>query len=355
MRIPHPTLAGALLLFLSGGALAQGAMPPVLKAEPPYQVTATLDGEKEDDPRGISGIACLSSSTGPRRCLVVNDERRKAQFVTIENGRMTPGRDVTLIEKGPSNATVGQRPAATTCGKKEEFDDLDGEGVAYAAPYFYVVGSHGCSRNRGKFLLSSFILARIEVDAESRPVKAGDDAVETTWRLADALRLAPTVGRYFGRELDDNNGLNVEGIAVVGDRLFVGLRAPSIRGKAYLVAVKIDDLFAPGNAPLRAIPEEFPLALGRDVGIRDLAPLSENRLLILAGPAQEQAEVPYSLFMLDLNRGGLLKKIGDLDELPRDDGKGKPEAIVVLAPDRVLILFDSLPNGGPREYEVFLN
>lgn len=92
--------------------------------------------------------------------------------------------------------------------------------MAYAAPYFYVVGSHGCSRGKAKFKLSTFVLARIRVDANGEP--AGPDAVETTYRLGDALGLAETVSAYYTQDLqtDDGdatpNGLNIEGSPSTG-------------------------------------------------------------------------------------------------------------------------------------------
>ena len=137
------------------------------------------------------------------------------------------------------------------------FAEFDGEGVAYAAPYFYVVGSHGCARKSGKLRLSSFILARIRVVHSGRPVDANGDVldkddmegavVETTYRVSDLLRRADTVGETFGKSLNtDDNGLNIEGITVDGDHVFFGLRAP-VDGMAYIVEGSVSALFAPGR------------------------------------------------------------------------------------------------------------
>jgi hypothetical protein len=77
---------------------------------------------------------------------------------------------------------------------------------------------------------------------------------------------------------------------------------------------------------------------------------------VLTGPAQEQKKVPYGLFLVDIASPGSSKFPATL-RLVREDGtRGKAEGIVVLhsAADalRVIVLFDSLPNGGPREYRV---
>lgn len=180
---------------------------------------------------------------------------------------------------------------------------------------------------------------------------------ETTYRLSEALRMVEPVGAQFGRDLEPN-GLNLEGLAIVGGVLYAGLRAPSLDGYAYLVSTDVEPLFTP-DTPLE--PRVIPLALGRDAGIRDLAPLPDGRILVLAGPAQDQLEVHFALFALDL-REGRFTRLATLDDpqgicTPRPRAiSGKPEAVLPLGLDedwlRVLILSDSLPNGAPCEYRV---
>ena len=165
------------------------------------------------------------------------------------------------------------------------------------------------------------------------------------------------VGAQFGRDLEPN-GLNLEGLAVVGGVLYAGLRAPSLDGSAYIVSTDVEPLFTP-DTPLE--PRVISLALGRDAGIRDLAPLPDGRILVLAGPAQDQPDVDFALFALDL-RGGRLTRLATLDDpqgicTPRPRAiSGKPEAVLPLGLDedwlRVLILSDRLPNGAPCEYRV---
>ena len=134
-----------------------------------------------------------------------------------------------------------------------KFKEFDGEGVAYAKPYFYVVGSHGCGRRKDTLNTSAMILARIRVDDEGKPDVEDDErpeaAVETTYRLGEVLAGADRVGASFLESLSEANGLNIEGIAVVKDRLYAGLRAPTIEGDAFLVEADVDALFADGHGP----------------------------------------------------------------------------------------------------------
>ena len=338
-------------------AIAMAYERVILAPEPePFELTGNLRAPGRDaDGAGnvaedVSGIACIRTAPDRRRCLLVNDEGGKAQFLTIEGRRIEPKRRVALIGKAPSPDTLGRAPAERGCGHPEPvFKEFDGEGVAYAEPYFYVVGSHGCARRADAVNLSAMMLARIRVDEQGKPADAPE--VETTYRLGDALARAETVKDFYLKSLMTANGLNIEGLAVVGGLLYAGLRAPSLEGRAFLVVVPVEPLFAAGHAPYAGTPEVIPLAVGEGAGIRDLSVLEDGRLLVLTGPAQDQP-VPYRLFRFDPKKPADLALLGELAPLGGSEARGKAEAITVLGRDRVLVFFDSLPNGAPRAYRV---
>jgi len=327
-----------------------------------YSVTKEFDGAHATN---LSGIACVPLNQGGFRCLVIDDESKFAQLAKIEDSTIEAKAKIQLIKKEDDPRPLGKKPSVDCPNGMGDFAELDGEGVAYAPPYFYVVGSHGCSRNSGKFRLSSFILARIRVDDKGRPVDVDgnvldkDDmekaVVETTYRVSDLLRRADTVGEYFGKSLSANdNGLNIEGIAVSGDRVFFGLRAP-VDGMAYIVEGSVSALFAPGHDPLpeRPIQVPIPVPMGNKVGIRDLALLSDDKLLILAGAAY-QPDMPYSIFLLDLKEKATTELVTQ-----RQDQPVRAEGITVLSamPQeiRVLILFDGALDGAPQELRIQLS
>jgi hypothetical protein len=341
---------------------------PLPKPMKPYKVQGDFVGKKGKKPaKDLSGIACLPPGEGNRRtCLVVNDENPTAQFAVIEEDRLIVGSEITLIGTAPDAKTLGSKPTAPCPNGKGEFAEFDGEGVAYSASYFYVVGSHGCARNKGEFRLSSFILARIRVDGQGRPVgsdgkplPAGNTsaAVETTYRVSDLLQRAGDAAKFFGKDLKTANGLNIEGVSVDGDRLWLGLRAPVVGGKAFLVGANIPELFHTDSTPAKSAPEVIPIELNPNLGIRDLTPLPDKRLLVLAG-APEGPAVAYRLFAVDPGNR-TVKPLKQLPSVERVEGKkkekklGKAEAITVLDATadqvRVLILFDDLENGAPHE------
>jgi hypothetical protein len=346
-----------------GTVLAQDAPSIILR---PIKVEGGFAGKKDKPATDISGMACMPLVGSQRTCLVINDENRNAQFATFLDDRLIVGSPIPLIGKKPDPNTLGLAPDLN-CREVDDFADLDGEGVAYAEPYFYVVGSHGCSRSKGKFRLSSFILARIRVDREGRPSDSAGSplssadfagAVETTYRVSDLLKRAGAAAEFYGKDLETANGLNIEGIAADGDTIWFGLRAPvDDNGMAFVVGGNAADLFRAGQAPSGASPKTVLVNLA-GLGIRDLALLPDKRLLVVAGAAHGP-ELPFQLFVVD-PAVGAAKPIGRLPEVKQDvDGKmvtGKAEAVTVLGPTgngaQIVVSFDGLLNGAPHQGEI---
>jgi hypothetical protein len=97
-----------------------------------WRVDELLVGKKKDKKsKDVSGIACTKTEGFPRSCLVIDDNRQNAQYVTLHDGKIIAGKSVKLIA--------------------DKFDDepleLDGEGVDFADGLYYVIGSHGHPRD----------------------------------------------------------------------------------------------------------------------------------------------------------------------------------------------------------------
>jgi hypothetical protein len=364
-------IAAAALTCMPSHALAQAGATIELT---PMKLEGAFVGKKKHKPAtDISGIACLPPVGTRRACLLVNDENKNAQFATIEGDRLIVGEPIALIGDEADPKTLGSKPKKKNVDCPNgpgDFAEFDGEGVAYSEPYFYVIGSHGCSRNNGLFQLSSFILARIRVDDHGRPAdgegkalpaKKSARAVQTTYRVSDLLRRAGSAAQFFGNDLESANGLNIEGIAVDGDKVWLGLRAPvDGDGKAFLVSASASDLFRKDHAASRASPEDVIKVRLAKLGIRDLAMLPDKRILILAGAAHGP-EQPFQLFVVDPKAAKpTAKPLGQLpkvEQLVEGEKKlGEAEAVTVLDPDqgRIVVLFDALVDGAPHLGEVSL-
>lgn len=317
-------------------------------------------------PRGISGMACLGlAGDAERPCLVINDEEAAAEIALLAGDRLKPtGRAVPIIGKdAPDRPILGRQPAVACPDGVGKPNEADGEGIAREGAYLYLVGSHSCSGG-GKFKASSYLVSRIALAGEAIPDRP---VVERSWRLSDALA-ASVVKHAFGK--DKASGTNIEGLAVVGDTLYAGLRTPLLPRSdaagsprdAVIIPVSIPALFAPGDAPLTgALPAPIRVDLGPGTGIRDLAALANGDLLVLSGPTGDQAEIPYALHLL--RRKGEGWTLGQAMAV-RSDAKGakgetaKAETVVVLAEGAgtisVMVLYDNIDEGAPTRHEIIL-
>jgi Protein of unknown function (DUF3616) len=354
--IPAALLLGALGVPGAGGQERN-------QAPSDYRLAQDLPFTREAADE-LSGIACRTggAATGSLFCLVVDNEARSAQTVTIEVEKrlMTPGRLIPLVGKARPEGVIGSEPQVQCPGGRKGYGEFDGEGVAYDGTWFYVVGSHGCTRKDAEYRPSMFLLARMRLDDQGRV----QGEVQRTFRLAEALQRAPEARPHFAKKLmlkkdeqgPEPNGLNIEGIAAMDGRLLFGLRAPSLNSGALVLDVAAEDLFKP-DAQLS--PRLSHVEIGENAGIRDMAVLPDKRLLILSGPAQEQAGVQYALWAVARRSDGHLE--GRPERLHDDVGwsdKAIPgaEAVAVVGCEgdtlRALVFYDGVENGGAREYRI---
>lgn len=242
----------------------------------------------------------------------------------LEEGRVTLSR---LQPEGPGGYGNRQRfelrdfidlPASG-----EDEDEADIEGLDVAGPYLWFTGSHSSKRSQPKgkdpskdverlarvtVEANRFLLGRVPLTggrlARSAPDPDRPDRPLAAARLADgdggnalveALRgdahLGPFLQTVHGNAVlplaGKENGFDVEGLAVLGRRLFLGLRGPVLRGWAMLLEIEPQDT-APGRLGLARLDDKdrryrkhFLKLDG--LGIRELAADGDD-LLILAGP-----------------------------------------------------------------------
>lgn len=192
-------------------------------------------------------------------------------------------------------------------------EEADLEGMAVADGFLWVVGSHGLKRKNAKpdreHVDNAKRLAKVALDGNRRllaclPIEAdanGEPCLvrqaqdgrralrlkgdEQSNLLIDALTKDPHFGPYMAIPGKDN-GFDIEGLAVDGRRLLLGLRGPVLRGWAALVEIEVeargDELhLAPLDANGTLLRKHFLQLDG--LGVRDLH-FSGDDLYILAGP-----------------------------------------------------------------------
>jgi uncharacterized protein DUF3616 len=302
-------------------------------ADEAWPVRGKLQGKNGNKAENVSGIACATAHGFPRACLVVDDNMQEAQFVTVNDGEIVAGEMIPLID----NSFDGKRL------------ELDGEGVAYADGFFYVIGSHGHPRdsnhrldpNKDAAMIAAHIAASSQI---LRFHSGGPREVERTSKLRELIAQLPDLNSHRDQRLE-KNGLTIEGIAIRHGRILAGFRGPSLNGgRAAVLSVAVDGVF--GNASPDA--HLYRLPLGEGIGIRDLTVFGDG-VLVLAGPTAS-GPGPYGIYWWDgeSDHARLLRNLADT---VGKKGKRKAEALLPLDEDasslRLLILFDREKEGAP--------
>ncbi len=345
------TVLIGLCLALAPAASTQAAEPPAIR--PSAGPLEAGDGfafasKPKKTRQSLSGIACPTlPAVAPRLCLAVFDEGGEARYLTLEGAALRPqGERIVLLP-----------------GKVE----LDAEAAATDGRFYYVAGSHSAKRSDCKTNPESRHLIRFglnpktgraDLDGSGRPKDIADK--DALWRLMGTLPgLKPHVGDgiCLGAAPPGRNGVNIEGLAVKGERLFVGFRGPVTRDGAKVLSVDKKALFEGGPAD----PKLFTLPLGPGRSVRDLVAVGDG-ILILAGPDDDKANEGRGFAVLHWTGADeTIRPLASLDlggvTLRGCDEEIKPEAITVLSdepgrPYEALILSDGLCDGGALRFGI---
>ena len=211
--------------------------------------------------------------------------------------RFTVGADGSL-----SNHQSFAMHDLVTLPRDPEEEEADLEGLAVDDGYLWVAGSHSLARAKPKknFSDPSAQIARLAKVKEERnrfllgkiPLRDGipmrtDGARRSRLlrysshdnELHQVLRKDPHLGPFLEIPGKDN-GFDIEGLAVRGNRLFLGLRGPVLRGWACVLTVEVEDC---GASELHLCSYEKHFLYCDGLGIRELE-FDGDDLLLLAGP-----------------------------------------------------------------------
>jgi len=257
--------------------------------------------------------------------------------------------------------------------------EADLEGLARSESWLWVTGSHSLVRPRIKPHHSEakalrrlarirrepnrFVICRLAVQprADGGPelVRVADDGRHSAVigaagakNLTDLLVTDPHLAPFLAIPSKDN-GLDVEGLAVHGDTLYIGLRGPVLRGWACVLEVlPTTDDRDPTRLRFAAFHDgtryrKHLLDLG-GLGVRDLCPDGDD-LLVLAGPSMALSG-PVRLHRwhraahAETSRVVRGAELTLETELPHGAGEDHAEGIALLgeaADARLLVVYDS--------------
>jgi hypothetical protein len=238
--------------------------------------------------------------------------------------------------------------------------EVDIEGIACEGKRVYAIGSHALVRpklEKGE----SYRKNREQIERirfhPSRDLLAsftlGEDGKASSIRKASLRSVieANPILRPFARIPANENGVNIEGLAVKEGRLYVGFRGPILRGN--YVPVLACDFDHVESAHLLWVNLE-------GLGVRDLAGTKEG-FLILAGP---MGDGPGSFKLFSWNGRDCLPGVerpdnaGEIKELCRipHEENAKAEGIAITQENEsfyeFLIAFDGLKNGGIKRFRL---
>jgi len=201
-------------------------------------------------------------------------------------------------------------------------EEIDIEGLDLDGGYLWLIGSHSAKRKKAesdKSLAENlerigtvemegnrFTLARVPLNESDEPVAKHGSLTAARLKgdqvgnvLTAALKEDDHLGRFVPRQSNDktvkgipskDNGFDVEGLAVSGNRVFLGLRGPVLRGWAIVIEVRVkqssdDVLSLEPIGPTGALYIKHFLQLD-GLGVRELS-IHNKDLLILAGPSMD--------------------------------------------------------------------
>ncbi|WP_278165965.1 DUF3616 domain-containing protein [Hydrogenovibrio sp. 3SP14C1] len=232
-------------------------------------------------------------------------------------------------------------------------DELDIEGLAWQEPYLYAVGSHSKKRKKIKADFSNKKNLKRLSQIHDEPARNQlfrvrlDDQLKV--RQIESLSLMLIIKSFpllspFTALPSKENGVDIEGIAVRGNHLFIGFRGPVLRGDLVpILKLKMNDKkFAVQASKLKLV------NLG-GLGIRDMMTF-EGTVYLLSGPVNH---LPNDYHIHAWDGKTQLTMLPKLKTVPHSIGK--PESLVVKRRSKQSDLIfwigqDGLYNGGIQSF-----
>ena len=264
--------------------------------------------------------------------------------------------------------------------------EIDIEGMGMENNYLWLIGSHSLKRKKPRKHQSvakqmhrlaqvvtdpnRYLIARVPVYKDK---KSGDYTIckecpdpnnpgrtlraaqlkgsHNSNELLEALRNDEHIGPFMHIPGKDN-GIDIEGLATSGNKLYLGLRGPVLRGWAIILEVELED-DSEGLLRLKQIKPDRPYKKHflhlKGKGIRELR-IMGNDMYILAGPTMDLDGViaVYRWRNAIHVTGETMVHTADLErlcEVPHghgvETGKDKAEGLAVYDEHNLMVVFDS--------------
>lgn len=295
-----------------------------------YSKAPKVEGELDIDPDNISGMVLT-----PQFMALATDEGTAIQILPRKQGQYI------AHSKGVITLSDGQ-------------EELDLEGLAWQKPYLYAIGSHSKKRKKAKTNLSNKKNLKRLTPIYDEPARNQLFRIKLNRKLEaesiQSLSLMPWIKKNellapFRQIPSKENGIDMEGIAIVGKHLYIGFRGPVLRGNLTPIlklTLKKGKDFAIKKYKLKLVNLD-------GLGIRDMTSL-DDQLYLLTGPVNSEPN-RYTIRTWDGKTHIEPFKVLKAFHKP----KGKPENLVVKRSQKspglvIFIAQDGLKNGEIRRY-----
>ncbi|WP_181892826.1 DUF3616 domain-containing protein [Falsiruegeria mediterranea] len=183
-------------------------------------VRGQFDEYAKDDPvpfaaQNLSAAHCPSVDI----CFTASDEVRYIQSFRVDEDEIETGGRLYLWDTP----------------KRRDTDELDVEGITSVNGHLIAVGSHSVSRQKCKVREHNeqIYIGSPDVLGTQTPLTTQPISLQPVFAKFDVLRAS------FHQPLQQN-GLNIEGVAAIGDQVFFGFRAPYPDGSPSVLILQID-------------------------------------------------------------------------------------------------------------------
>lgn len=267
-------------------------------------------------------------------------------------------------------------------GKESE---IDVEGLAYEDHYLWLVGSHSLARKKprkedspekqikrlaklkqdpNRYLLARIPLVPDPETQEYRLYKSCPDPRDPDKMLSAAQLIGDDKGNQLMEALEEDdhfqdflripgkdNGFDIEGLAVSGEKIFLGIRGPVLRGWAAILELEVKEeekgYLSLKKTGKQVYTKHFLHLEG--MGIRDLRIVGQD-MLILAGPTMDlDGTIAVYRWPGAVQQQSATivhrKELDRLFDVPHGSGpatgQDKAEGMALFDAHQVLIVFDS--------------
>jgi len=299
------------------------AASPVAGGEPGWHLEGAavewkVSGEVVKD-KDVSGVVINRDGIGA----LVSDETRAAQEFSYSrtSRKINMGSLLPLLP-----------------GKGTEID-MEAASLSPDGTRAYFAGSHSLARKKGVLEPERSNVFRLAINSDGGFTKKLDQG-----NFRSVIATQPALATALDKTAD-GTGVDIESLAIHGDKLLVGFRAPLVDGIAVILEVPEKDVF--GGAKTKGETTLHRVDLGYGRGIRDMLRIPDGFLLIAGDAASDTEKSTFELFHWSGPETGKIQRIGLISDPP-----GKAEALGLLHAAsnaiEILILFDGATNGGPR-------